>query len=707
MSNIIDSIQLSGITYQIEGDVTVDAALDSGSTNPVANSAITTALDDKVNVVDNEVPDYVVESEITYQGGYPSQTETASTWDAASMFTLRYNFVRSSDANFITTAAVIDPSNNIITGRVTTSETSIANPLPSYIDMSFSLDDNVYKFTAKEGYRIAHLDVYNDKWAAWGYIREERVETVFEGGQSADVIKDVIEPTLINKQDKLVAGENITINGNVISSTGGVGTVDPSLDPTSTNPVANSAITAALGDKVNVADNNVSAYTFENKIGGVEYSYSEHFAGPLYIRYTGSTSSSGGFYAGSMLCYTSEWNWNSVYLYFNLSNGQITATTTSSAYFDIEIENGEATLTFKDGYYLRQYDSQNGFVALTKTTYESGQSADVIEDTVYDVFDKLNDKIDKTGDNAVTGGSISFSDGYLNLNLRSKNESSSSVKIDSSTIKSSNNGLIVQFATPEVADKILNVGSDSYGQLFYASSYDTSINEFTITFNPNCTQYGVYNFSVRFIEASNITYGVIFNYDSADMSAVYTDLSTYCTVTDTLSTDYKIKVVAKEGYRISRLYNGNYMVGGVDNTEPNNHISNFVTTPSYVQDGQDVIDDIYDKLDDKQDQLVSGTNIKTINNQSLLGSGNIDIQGGSSYTAGDGIDITNDVISVTGKVGTSAITTSITSSSTDAQVPSAKAVNDKLGGLSLVKLTQAEYDALATKNNSTLYVIID
>ena len=56
-------------------------------------------------------------------------------------------------------------------------------------------------------------------------------------------------------------------------------------------------------------------------------------------------------------------------------------------------------------------------------------------------------------------------------------------------------------------------------------------------------------------------------------------------------------------------------------------------------------------------------------------------------------------------VETSAITTAITSSSTDAQVPSAKAVNDKLGGLSIVKLTQAEYDALATKDSNTLYVI--
>lgn len=52
-------------------------------------------------------------------------------------------------------------------------------------------------------------------------------------------------------------------------------------------------------------------------------------------------------------------------------------------------------------------------------------------------------------------------------------------------------------------------------------------------------------------------------------------------------------------------------------------------------------------LSGKQNTLVSGTNIKTINNQSLLGSGNITIKSGSDYTAGDGIDITNDVISNT------------------------------------------------------------
>ena len=48
----------------------------------------------------------------------------------------------------------------------------------------------------------------------------------------------------------------------------------------------------------------------------------------------------------------------------------------------------------------------------------------------------------------------------------------------------------------------------------------------------------------------------------------------------------------------------------------------------------------------KQNQLISGSTIKTINNISLLGSGNISV-GGSEYTAGTGISIDNGVINNT------------------------------------------------------------
>lgn len=51
---------------------------------------------------------------------------------------------------------------------------------------------------------------------------------------------------------------------------------------------------------------------------------------------------------------------------------------------------------------------------------------------------------------------------------------------------------------------------------------------------------------------------------------------------------------------------------------------------------EDCCDDVQDALNGKQDTLVSGTNIKTINGNSLLGSGDLTIQSGSgdsvSYT---------------------------------------------------------------------------
>ena len=82
-------------------------------------------------------------------------------------------------------------------------------------------------------------------------------------------------------------------------------------------------------------------------------------------------------------------------------------------------------------------------------------------------------------------------------------------------------------------------------------------------------------------------------------------------------------------------------------------------------------------LSTKQDKLVSGTNIKTINGTSLLGSGDITIEGGSGN-----VDLSD----------------YYTKSETNALV-SPK--------LSQVTLTQAEYDALQTKENNVLYIISD
>lgn len=82
---------------------------------------------------------------------------------------------------------------------------------------------------------------------------------------------------------------------------------------------------------------------------------------------------------------------------------------------------------------------------------------------------------------------------------------------------------------------------------------------------------------------------------------------------------------------------------------------------------------------------------------------------GLYFTTINGKNIFNTSINgnwITEVIETSAITTSISSSSTDAQVPSAKAVHDQLGGLSIVKLTESEYAALVTKDSDTLYCVV-
>lgn len=68
-------------------------------------------------------------------------------------------------------------------------------------------------------------------------------------------------------------------------------------------------------------------------------------------------------------------------------------------------------------------------------------------------------------------------------------------------------------------------------------------------------------------------------------------------------------------------------------------------------------------------------------NQSNGGTIALDAGGGSSYTAGTGIDITNNVISTDGVQMTSNLVTSVSSSSTNSQYPSAKLFYDTCGDI--------------------------
>lgn len=86
--------------------------------------------------------------------------------------------------------------------------------------------------------------------------------------------------------------------------------------------------------------------------------------------------------------------------------------------------------------------------------------------------------------------------------------------------------------------------------------------------------------------------------------------------------------------KLSELTNDEGFITNAEETDP--------TVPSYVKA---ITQADINSWNSKQDQLVNTQNIKSINNQSILGSGNLDI--GSEYEAGNGIDISDNIISNT------------------------------------------------------------
>ena len=114
---------------------------------------------------------------------------------------------------------------------------------------------------------------------------------------------------------------------------------------------------------------------------------------------------------------------------------------------------------------------------------------------------------------------------------------------------------------------------------------------------------------------------------------------------DTLVSGSNIKTINN----LSLLGSGNIEIQGGGDQVQSDWTQTDTTDPSYIKNKPNLsqvatsgsYNDLTNKpdlsiyatkteLDDKQDELESGVNIKTINNLSLLGSGNIDIQGGGS-----------------------------------------------------------------------------
>ena len=171
-------------------------------------------------------------------------------------------------------------------------------------------------------------------------------------------------------------------------------------------------------------------------------------------------------------------------------------------------------------------------------------------------------------------------------------------------------------------------------------------------------------------------------------------------------------------------------------TEISNALSNKLDTTAYTPTD---LSNYYQKSEtsgktelstaftNKQDVLVSGVSIKTINSQSLLGQGNIDIQGGGSSitvvqttgtSTGDVMSQSAVTASLSGKADSSALTahtanTTVHVTASEKQTWNNKSnfsgsYNDLTNKPTIPTIwtgTQAQFDAITVKNENTIYLV--
>lgn len=278
------------------GGGTVDPTLDSGSTNPVANSAITQAVQSTIcgDIVYETTGGY---SGGSFWGGFSADSyENAATVVSGQVF--QSGWKNCPSARF----KVIDEQGNesdFLTRIINDSDgTNYSNPSSASTVSTFTQDSSsgtrIATLTPAEGYRISYCVFYWSYDNDPGYLPQN--DNTYVGmpyplyyvkngcvTKTAMELATEINNSLSGYQKTLLAGTGIEISSsNVISSP-----VDTYLNSGSTNPVQNSIVTNALKDKVNTWEfNNAvissTSATYESEYGNTAktgYSASTYYDG--------------------------------------------------------------------------------------------------------------------------------------------------------------------------------------------------------------------------------------------------------------------------------------------------------------------------------------------------------------------------------------------------------------------------------------------
>lgn len=219
------------------GGGTVDQTIISGSTNAVAGGAVYDAV---MVVFDGDV-EYQTTGYTRY---YPAQNEPAS-YENAAKYVKITGVNPSGTRDYFGNVQLINEQGQTVSGTITSywSNITVPSSLIDYIIYTYNqLNWNTLTLETIDGWKISYIDSIVDDD---GSINNNTIY-IGEKSYSSVTASEAIENVIDSKQDKLSAGTSININNsNVISVA-----IDTYLNSGSTNPVQNSVVTNALGNKV-------------------------------------------------------------------------------------------------------------------------------------------------------------------------------------------------------------------------------------------------------------------------------------------------------------------------------------------------------------------------------------------------------------------------------------------------------------------------
>ena len=599
---------------------------------------------------------------------------------------------------------------------------------------------------------------------------------------------NALNESLSGKQDTLIAGDNITISGNVISASGGGSiTIDSGITSGSTNAVENGAIWSAT------TYNKEVTLEFDNSSGGIKFStnfpsgcttvkvtvpngtgyiyvyfYSgstNYQVGSVNIQKYGSTPNVGMNFTDAsytienndvIITYPASKNVNNVGVSIGGFQGVIVKAVVEGAW----VNENTYMMSEVDGKIKALDDKKLDATAYTPVVVDSQLNAastnPVQNQALYSELRFDNGESETTLTFSNVGDSTNYPNGCTKLNVEvvgSYNASTINFYNDNQKLGNINipnfgsivvdnhfngasyeiSGTTVIITYPTVIVTKINVGGTGNYVYKAIAVSATPLKDQVVAIQDSLSGYvttdteQIISGRKIFTYSANSSKAIEFKQTDDSAKVGFRVRTSAASNNELASFEFRPNTFTIDGIQHPLMYFGHYRTSNIANAGVSQTVIGFrqydqlnaaayhylMPLPEKAKTPFNLTTSFKDYYAPMGYKVNTGGTIVTTDETGIVDLSSYIGGGGSTYTAGDGIDITSDVISVTGKVDTDDFNTysgSVESRlAEDEEVTAAglNALNDALGGMKLVKLTQTEYDNLSTKDSNTLYVIVN